>query len=205
MNFVPTGKIYNKIQLKYDFNNFFRRIKLKRHFIDNKQANDLNELKIKKRSTWTPKENHHSIETFIKAVNKSVESVIRGNPIKSKSNLDKRERERDALKELSERTDMLITNADKGGAAVILETKDYINEANRQLNVTSSYKKLPNDPTVTHNKLINDAIDRFKQEQLMPKETAETLKIKDPEVPKFHMLQKIQNTSTILKDRLLAL
>ena len=100
---------------------------------------------------------------------------------------------------------MLITNADNGGAAVILETKDYINEANRQLNVTSSYKKLPDDPTVTHNKLINDSIDRFKQEQLMPKETAETLKIKDPEVPKFHMLQKIQNTSTILKDRLLAL
>ena len=96
---------------------------------------------------------------------------------------------------------MLITNADKGRAAAILETKDYINEANRQLNVTSSYKKLPNDPTVTH----NDSIDRFKQEQLMPKETAETLKIKDPEVPKFHMLQKIQNTSTILEDRLLAL
>ena len=94
LNFVPTGKIYNKIQLKYDFNNFFRRIKLKRHFIDNKQANDLNELKIKKRSTWTPKENHHSIETFIKAVNKNIESVIRGNPIKSKSNLEKRERER---------------------------------------------------------------------------------------------------------------
>ena len=94
LNFVPTGKIYNKIHHKYDFNNFFRRIKLKRHFIDNEQANDLNKLKIKKRSTWTPKENHHSIETFIKAVNKSVESVIRGNPIKSKSNLDKRERER---------------------------------------------------------------------------------------------------------------
>ena len=90
----------------------------------------------------------------------------------------RQKRERDALKELSERTDVLITNADKGGAAVIWETKAYINEANRQLNVTSSYKKLLNDPTVTHNKLINDAIDRFKQEQLTPKETAETLKIK---------------------------
>ena len=56
-----------------------------------------------------------------------------------------------------------------------------------------------------HSKLINDAIDRFKQEQLIRKETAETVKIKDPEVPKFRMLQKIQNTSTILEDRLLAL
>ena len=44
---------------------------------------------------------------------------------------------------------------------------------------------------MTHNKLINETIDRFKQEQLIPKETAETLKIKDQEAPKFHMLPKI--------------
>ena len=91
--------------------------------------------------------------------------MIKGKAKKSKSNPDKGER--DALKELSERTNVLITNADKGGAVVIYETKDYINEANRQL---------------THNKLINDAIDRFKQEQLIPIETAKILKIKRPKI-----------------------
>ena len=79
-------------------------------------------------STWTSKESHHSTETFIEAVNKDVESVITGKPKKPKSNLDKGER--DALKKLSERTDVLITNANKGGAVVFWETKDYINEAN---------------------------------------------------------------------------
>ena len=44
-------------------------------------------------------------------------------------------------------------------------------------------------------KLINDAIDWLKQEQLIAKETAERLKIKDPEVPKFHMLRKIYEIS----------
>ena len=72
---------------------------------------------------------------------------------------------------------MLITNANEGGAGVMWETKDYINEANRQLNTTSNYKKLPNDPTVTYNKLINDSIDWFKQEQLRPIETVETPKV----------------------------
>ena len=86
---------------------------------------------------------------------------------------------------------MSITNGDKGGVVVIWKTKDYISEANRQLNVISNYKKLSNDPRVTHNKLINDAIDQFKQEQLIPKETAKSLKIKDPETSKFHMLLKI--------------
>ena len=51
-----------------------------------------------------------------------------GKPKKTKSNLAKREG--DALKELSERTDVLITNADKSGAAVIWETRDYIIETN---------------------------------------------------------------------------
>ena len=39
----------------------------------------------------------------------------------------------------------------------------------------SNYKNLPKDPTVTHSKLINDAINRLKQEQLIPKENAERL------------------------------
>ena len=57
------------------------------------------------------------METFIEAVNKDVESVITGKPEKAKSNLDKGER--DALKKLSERTDVLVTKVDKGGALVI--------------------------------------------------------------------------------------
>ena len=99
-------------------------------------------------------------------------------------------------KELSERTNLLITNPCKGGAVVIWETKDYINEANRQLNVTSNYKKLSNDPVVARIKLINNAIDRFKEEQLIPKETSETVKLKDPGTPKFNLLliiHKINN------------
>ena len=93
LSLVPTGEVYNKTQLKCDLNIFFRRIKLKGHFKDNELVNDLNELKIKKKSTWTPEENHHSIETFIEAVNKEAELVITGKPKKTKSNLDKGERE----------------------------------------------------------------------------------------------------------------
>ena len=76
---------------------------------------------------------------------------------------------------------MLKTNADKGGTVVTWETQDYISEANQQSNITSNYKKIPNGSTLTHNKLINDIIDRFKHEQLIPKERAESLKRNDPE------------------------
>ena len=65
---------------------------------------------------------------------------------KPKSNLDKGER--DALKELSEQANVIITNSNKGVTVVIWEIKDYINEANIQLNVTFNYKnpnQFPND------------------------------------------------------------
>ena len=58
------------------------------------------------------------------------------------------------------------------GVEVIWENKDYIIEANRRLNVASNDKKLANDLTVTHIRLINDAIDPFKQERLIQKDTA---------------------------------
>ena len=38
------------------------------------------------------------------------------------------------MKELSDYTDIIITKAYKGRAVVIMDVKDYINEANRQLN-----------------------------------------------------------------------
>ena len=83
---------------------------------------------------------------------------ISSNRKAKKSNLGKGERQ--SLKELSGQTDVLIRKADKGGAVVIWETKDY-KEPNWQPNLTSNYKKLTNYPTVSHNKLINDAIDWF--------------------------------------------
>ena len=83
-----------------------------------------------------------------------------------------------------------ITNADKGGAIIIWETKDCINEANWQLNLTSNYKKRPHDPRLTHKRLSNNAIDRFKQERLIPIETAAALKIKHAEISKLHMIPK---------------
>ena len=72
MNFVPTGKAYNKAQLKYDLKQFFSKNKGKKIQRTSKWTQK------KKKSTWTPKENHYSIETFIKSVNKHIELVVTG-------------------------------------------------------------------------------------------------------------------------------
>ena len=44
------------IKHSYDWNHFFQIMKLKGHFKDNENANDLNEFKMKNKSTLVPKE-----------------------------------------------------------------------------------------------------------------------------------------------------
>ena len=94
------------------------------------------------------------VETSITAINHDIKSsktkkLPRDNLAKS---------EREALLNLQKRNDIIITKADKGGAVVILDIKDYIDEANRQLNDTNNYKQLDFDPTELHtekNKIRN--------------------------------------------------
>ena len=61
--------------------------------------------------------------------------------------------------------DITITNADKEGDVIIVDTNDYIKEAERQLNDKDNYHILPQDPTLGNNKLVSPALDRIKKEQ----------------------------------------
>ena len=68
-------------------------------------------------------------------------------------------------KELSKRDDIIIINADKGGAIIIMDIDKYISEAQHQLNDKNNYKKLQTNPTLQHNKLVNDTVERFKKDK----------------------------------------
>ena len=74
---------------------------------------------------------------------------------------------------------------------VILDIKDYIDEANRQLNDTNNYEQLDFDPTELHTEKIKSETNNLKNENLLTLRTANPLlegKIKTPE---FHLLPKI--------------
>ena len=61
-----------------------------------------------------------------------------------KPNISKGEQK--AMGELAKGKDIIITNADKGGAVVKMDAEKYINEANRQLSDKRSYNMLQEDP-----------------------------------------------------------
>ena len=52
----------------------------------------------------------------------------------------------------------MITNPDKGGAIVIQDVKQYIKEAERQLNNTKNCRPLPNDPTKKSHNTVKKTI-----------------------------------------------
>ena len=58
---------------------FYRRIKLKAHFKNSENKNRFTEEEIFRKptnKTWTPNNNHHSIETFIEATRNEINNKI---------------------------------------------------------------------------------------------------------------------------------
>ena len=134
-------------------------------------------------------QNHHSIENFIDFIQHDINDAKILNTKRPKDNLTIEEQK--TLEELSKRDNIIITNADKGGAIVITDIDKYISEAQRQLNDEINYKKLQTDPTLQHNKTVNDTIERFKKDRTIPTKIAHGLITSKPRTPKFYILPKI--------------
>ena len=143
LSFIPTPDIYSKSKLNDDLQNFYRLIKLKAYFKDTESTTKKDENTIfipENQKPWTPSQNHHSIETFIDLVQHDINDPKILSTKRPKDNLTKGEQK--ALEELSKRDDIIIRNADKGGAIVIMDIDRYISKAQRQLNDENDYKKL---------------------------------------------------------------
>ena len=96
------------------------------------------------------------------------------------------------MKDPSIRDDIIITKAGKGGAVVIIDVDDYLNEANRQLNNKEFCKEIPNDPTELNRKKVNNAIKELKSAKLLDEKIAKKLEVQEAKALAFYMFPKIQ-------------
>ena len=104
-----------------------------------------------KKSRWTPPFVHESIDNFIDICKKEIRTIDVKMISKKECNLSKDEK--DALRSLSKRDDIVIKRADKGGAIVVWKKDLYVSEAERQLSDNLFYEQMPSDLT-SHNNLI---------------------------------------------------
>ena len=76
---IPTPKQYSQKQLDTDTENFFRLLKFHAHFKDANETQTSDQLhqpfKVKSKTKWTPKETHHTLETFIDLVQHDINKI----------------------------------------------------------------------------------------------------------------------------------
>ena len=125
LTFCPRRKKYNKQTLNDDLLHFYKNINFKAQFESSIQNKD--QLKLKSNINWTPDKLRSCIDTFIISVDHDIkDSLVKPIP---KDNLLKSERE--ALKNLQQRNDIIIIKADKRGAVVKIHVEDCTKEASR--------------------------------------------------------------------------
>ena len=165
---------------------------LKAHF-GNEEAPKNMGYTTKGNPDWIPPKTHHSIQTYIQAVQNDLNSA--SDPKKKyRQNLSQDESE--ALEQLKTRDDIIITKADKGGGVVIQNTTDYIAEANRQLTDETFYEEKDEDLTPHHNNLVNKAIDSLCSDNLLSDKAGKALKNDNPRTAKFYTLPKVHKKDT---------
>ena len=106
-----------------DISQFGRKIKLKAHF-GNQPKNDLNDetnlFKPATNKTWIPQA-YHTINTFLEAFQNDIKLDLESNKRHEPKNLSKHKLT--AIKTLTNRTDIIMINAEKRGAVTILHLK----------------------------------------------------------------------------------
>ena len=86
---------------------------------------------------------------------------------------------------------MAIKKADKGGIIVIMNTSDYIQEVQRQLNDTLYYCWVPENRTSIHMKEIQSTIHNIWRQDEIGEKCKEYQADFEPRTVKFYLLPKI--------------
>lgn len=176
--FCPCPNQYNnKNELNDDLLKSYRNLKLKMNL--GIQPQDKDTFRSNKKRKWMPSKPSHVIEIFMTAVDNDIDK----SPVKTIIRDNLTQNERKTLKEVQQRDKLITTRANKGGAFVIWSTDHYINEANRQLNETYSYKNLDNDPTESHTETIKKFRNEFRSKDLIDKKIPDSLISDNVKIP----------------------
>ena len=119
---------------------------------------------------------------------------MKAKPRKNKSNISTTERE--AIISLRKNKNIVIFEADKGGAVVIMNKSDYINEARKHLNSVDAdgnriYKELSYDCTEKFVRDVAEAVGKAAINKVIDDDLADLLLVDSPKAGNIYFLPKI--------------
>ncbi|XP_053561560.1 transcriptional coactivator YAP1 [Bombina bombina] len=143
---TPSGQRY--------FLKFFMKNPIEHEILNDKKGFHHTNLKAKSKFFPT-NEKGRNIEMFEKAVKKDTEVMDL-----SKMTYNLTKNENDTLKELQRNPHITKKKENKGVGIVILNTDDYIKEANRLLYDKETYRKIKSNPTIKLTKELNTPLNK---------------------------------------------
>ena len=191
LSFCPTPREIDTFALRKDMLEYVRRLRLKEYFCGDRDVDgDVSEIPaFRKKSTWCPDRNRDLIlETYVHMLERKIFSHdLR---IRCQRNMSKEEQE--ALENLRGYEDIVIKQADKGSAVVVMDREKYVSEAMRQLNDKEVYIPLTKDPTEEMIETINGRVNRLHRDGYIKDSTLQYLLINsDARAGRFYLLPKI--------------
>ncbi len=208
LNFCPTVGELNFGELMSDINRFHRNLRLKAFFDeeeDNPTSNQIDSTvtdiasnsehdtrigfqhrDFKNPSKFNPK-GPPTLEAFIIQNESSLSSIKCRSP--QANNVTKEEK--NAMTELISNRHITIKKADKGSATVIQNTRDYIRESEKLLNVPEHYRVDNICQTPHHNKVITDFLNRLYDAEDISSQTLDYLVNTKPRTSLLYTQPKI--------------
>lgn len=89
---------------------------------------------------------------------------------------------------------IVIRPADKGGAIVVMNTTQYMDEANRQLSVPEHYELTPFDPVWSIKREVDTMVTEAGENGIINTTTKEFITRDYPRTPILHLLTKIHKS-----------
>ena len=130
LNFAPTQKCINELELRKDFVEFCRKMRIKRHFRNEITEDFSTNPVFRPKSNWTPPLGHPNLEMFLNELEKELFENSNFSHF-HQQNFSREEWK--ALRNFAEDKGIVIRSADKGSCVIIWDREDCLNEADRQL------------------------------------------------------------------------
>ncbi|XP_053556264.1 condensin complex subunit 3 [Bombina bombina] len=118
------------------------------------------------KSTYDPNSNNSSIKTFSRLLWQTSEESCKKHTLHRYNLMFK---ERKALRDLQNDTNIVLREVDKGGAVVIQDYSDYKKELIRQLGDKDTYNTLRGDPTKKFKSFVDELIQQLYDQNLIDK------------------------------------
>ena len=149
-----------------------------------------NESIAKPKSNFTPPRNRDPVlDSYIDHLSKQ---SLSGN--NSQSNLSRNERQ--ALRDLTDDPSIIIKEADKGGAFVIMDTTFYKTKMDKMLSNESTYKKLPQSKEGDAKKVIEKFVKKYSRS--LTEEEQKYIAAFDMNISNIYGLPKIHKSKIII-------